>query len=159
MHHVRSAEQFLLWASRHYLRCAMHGTPAPEFVIEAFENADVEWLYYALDRVLVCLLAGQACEIVVHDARCPTVALHEQALLTGLRRLEQQDEAGFTAALSAVMLPSAIRVAEPPMKLLAAGLSHMRWDSHSPVGGREMDHGTGERAPAVHDGCRSRTIN
>ena len=150
-------EQFMIWASRHYLWSAIRSAPAPDFVFEAFENAGIDVLYYSLDRVLVCLLAAQTSEIVVHDVRCPCLALHEQALLTGCRRLQCGDDAGFAATMAAVMLPSAVKVAEPAMKLLAGGMLRMKPEySGMPLGyGDGAEDATGR----PHGSCQGRTIN
>lgn len=127
--------RFLVWASRHYLWSAVRSAPAPEFVLAAFGDAGIEWLYYALDRVLVCLLAAPACEIVVHDIRCPNVARHERALLAALDGLDRNDDDAFAAAMSAIMLPTAVKVAEPPMRLLAAGRSRINRDALPEIAG------------------------
>ncbi|MEX2125021.1 MAG: hypothetical protein WD795_14090 [Woeseia sp.] len=156
-HRLADPEQFIVWASRHYLWSAIRSTPAPDFVFEAFENAGIDVLYYSLDRVLVCLLAAPTREIVVHDVRCPCLALHEEALLTGLRRLQHGDDVGFVAALSAVMLQSAVKVSGPAMKLLAEGMRQMKVEHSATTG--EYGEGPDDAAWRQHGKCQDRTIN
>lgn len=150
-------EQFVVWASRHYLWSALRGTEAPDFVYDAFENAGIDFLYYSLDRVLVCLLAAPTRPVTVHDVRCHCLAEHEGALLDALARLQRNDDAGFSAAMSAIMLPSAVKVAEPAMKLLAAGMMRLKPEQLSWLGG-------GNEVPddTLRDqdyACYNRTIN
>lgn len=162
-HELKGPEQFIVWASRHYLWSAIRGTPAPSFVFEAFENAGIDILYYCLDRVLVCLLAAPTSEIIVHNAGCPCVARHEQALLMGLRRLQQNDDPGFAATMSAIMLPTAVKVSEPPMKLLADGLPQMKASADHEYGRTRgttgRDESPDEAAWWPHASCGNRTIN
>jgi hypothetical protein len=68
--------------------------------------------------VLVCLLAAPISTVTIHDVRCHCLEEHERALLAALARLQRD----VCTALSAIMLPSAIKVTEPAMKLLAAGM-------------------------------------
>jgi hypothetical protein len=151
------SEQLVVWASRHYLWSALRGTPAPDFIFEAFERAGIDFLYYALDRVLLCLLAAPTSLVTVHDLRCPCVALHEQALLMALRRLQRNDDAGFCMAMSAVMLPSAVKVSEPAMKLLAAGMTNVDRDRLSWL--RSISEIADETAAEHERTPNARTIN
>lgn len=121
-------EQFLIWASRHYLWSALRATPVPEFVVEAFDRIGLEHLYYSLDRVLVCLMAASTERILVHDIRCSCLSLHEQALIMALKSAQASDDQGYTAAMTAIMLPAAARVAEPALKSLSAGMLAMHPD-------------------------------
>lgn len=118
-------ERFYIWAGRHYLWSAQRRTPVPEFVVDAFETAGAGHLYYALDRVLVCLLAAPATAVVVHEVRCPCLARHERALVAALASLSWMDEEGYRKAMTGVMLPSAACVCESAMRLLAAGLQRL----------------------------------
>jgi hypothetical protein len=157
LYELTGPEQFVVWSSRHYLWSALRGTAAPDFVYEAFENAGIDFLYYSLDRVLVCLLAAPIRAVTVHDVRCHCLAQHEQALLSALRRLQRNDDAGFSAAMSAIMLPSAISMAQPAMKLLAAGMMRLKAGQLSwlGAGGQAPDETVRE-----HDRrCHNRTIN
>lgn len=122
---LRRPERLVIWASRHYLWSALRGTPVPEFVVDAFDHVGFEHLYYSLDRVLVCLMAAPTDSVTVHDVRCPCLSLHEQALIMALKRLADDDDHGYTAAMTAVMLPSAARVSQSAMKLLAQGLEQI----------------------------------
>jgi hypothetical protein len=157
LYELTAPEQFVVWSSRHYLWSALRGTEAPDFVYQAFENAGIDFLYYSLDRMLVCLLAAPIRAVTVHDVRCHCLAYHEQAMLSALRRLQANDDAGFSVAMSDVMLPSAISVAAPAMKLLAAGMMRLKSEQLSWLTrGRELPNETlRQRNHARH----GRTIN
>jgi hypothetical protein len=157
LHELGEQEKFVVWASRHYLWSAVRGTPVPDFVYEAFANAGIDFLYYSLDRILVCLLAAPSREITVHDVRCPCVAQHEKALLEALQRLQRNDDAGFATAMTAIMLPSAVKVAQPAMTLLAAGMTGLKTDQLSWLrcGHEAPDAAMGEQDRL----CSNRTIN
>lgn len=155
-HELELPEQFVVWASRHYLWSALRGTAAPDFVFDTFERAGIDFLYYSLDRILVCLLAAPTSLVTVHDVRCPCVSLHEQALLLALRRLRRNDDAGCSAAMSAVMLPSAVKVAEPAMRLLAAGMMRLTDEQLSWLGADDLPE---EKVQEDEWPCHTRTIN
>lgn len=125
LHCLELPERLYIWAARHYLWSAQRRTPVPEFVVDAFETAGAGHLYYALDRVLVCLLAAPATALVVHEVRCPCLSRHERALLAALASLSWMDEEGYRKAMTGVMLPSAACVCESAMRLLAAGLQQL----------------------------------
>ena len=157
VYELSAAEQFVVWSSRHYLWSALREKEAPDFVYLAFENAGIDFLYYSLDRMLVCLLAAPRKAITVHDVRCHCLAHHERALLAALERLQANDDAGFSGAMSGIMPPSAVSVAAPAMKLLAAGMMRLKAEQLSWLtAGYESPNETGrERYPA----CQGRTIN
>lgn len=120
LHKIQRPERFVIWASRHYLWSALRAAPVPAFVVDAFEEAGKGCLYYALDRVLVCLMAASTEAVTVHDVRCPCLSFHEQSLIMAVKSFSRGDKQGYQAAMHAIMLPSAARVCEPAMKLLAA---------------------------------------
>lgn len=157
LYELSAAERFVVWSSRHYLWSALREREAPDFVYLAFENAGIDFLYYSLDRMLVCLLAAPLKVITVHDVRCHCLAHHERALLAALERLQANDDAGFSGAMSGIMLPSAVSVATPAMKLLAAGMMRLKAEQLSWLtAGYELPNETRlERYPA----CQGRTIN
>jgi hypothetical protein len=150
-------EQFVIWASRHYLWSVLRGTPVPGFVVEAFDRIGLEHLYYSLDRVLVCLMIASTERIVVHDIRCSCLSLHEQVLIMALKRAQASDGRGCTAAMTAIMLPAAARAAEPALKSLSAGMLAMRTDELEWV---VLDEECIDPASVMqHSHARSETIN
>lgn len=157
LHDLAGSDRFVVWASRHYLWSAIRGRPVPEFVLDAFDDIGMEYLYYSLDRVLVCLMAAPTEQIFVHDVRCPCLSVQEQALLLALRRVAKDDEHGYSAAMTAIMLPSAARVSASAMKLLSNGLGAI--DDRKLAWLAADDECVEQRVDGAGDGRPSRTIN
>ena len=79
-------------------------------------------LYSSLERVCAYLAAAATVEIPVHAIDCPSVAQHEQALIMAVRALQAGNEFGYSAAMSAIARPSAVRVLRSDMLKIALAL-------------------------------------
>jgi len=113
----------IFWASRNYLRAVSRADEVPQELIDTFEEAKLRYFYHALVRVLKRLLATTSEPLAVHEVDCPCVAYHEQVLICGLRALQRQCYVEYSAAMSAILPPSAVRQAHSDMAVLASALS------------------------------------
>jgi len=113
----------ILWASRNYLRAVSRADEIPQELIDAFEKAKLRYFNYALVRVLKRLLATTIEPLALHEIDCPCTAYHEQVLICGLRALQRQRYVDYSAAMSAILPPSAVRLAHTDMAVLASALA------------------------------------
>lgn len=67
-------------------------------------------------------MAASTERILVHEIRYSCLSLHEQALIMALKSTQAGDDQGYMAAMTAIMLPAAARVAQPALKTLSAGM-------------------------------------
>ena len=79
-------------------------------------------LVSSLERVCNTLAAAATSDLRVHALDCPNVAQHEQALVMAVRALQSGNEFGYTAAMSAIVHPSAVRVLRRDMQQIALAL-------------------------------------
>lgn len=141
----------ILWASRIYLAHTMRREPVPAIVEETFSDAGLSYLYEALKRVHNRLIVAATSGLYLHDPVCPQRSFHEQAFISALRKLGDGCTAGYTIAMSAILPPSAIRLAHTDMTIIASALADIErfWPADVSAGGAYM----GWRTPASGSGA------
>lgn len=127
--------ELVLWASRIHLACTTRRQPVPEIVEETFDDAGFAYLYEALKRVNTRLLVSSTTRMQMHRAECPCRSFHEQALITALRNLQKGSTAGYEASMSAILPPSAVRLALTDMTIIASALGDIErfWPAKRPA--------------------------
>lgn len=120
---LSSVEQALVRVARIYLRRHAEGAPEPaahlDLLLDQFGGIGgitSAWLV-ALDRFVVACADG----VHVLPPCCARLTLAEQALLTALRRLAEQDGRAAAAALSSVVAPAAARQCLAALEVVARG--------------------------------------
>lgn len=120
---LSSVEQALVRVARIYLRRHAEGAPDPaahlDLLLDQFGGLGgitSAWLV-ALDRFVVACTDG----VHVLPPCCARLTLAEQALLTALRRLGEDDCRAAAAALSAIVAPSAARQCLEALEVVARG--------------------------------------
>ena len=109
---------FIVPASRMYLS-NQHGLVHE--LLHGLCNCETrQVLCSSLERVCDYLTATT--EISIHAIHCPYVARHEQALIMAVRALQNGNEFGYSAAMSAITHPTAARVLRSDMQRIALAL-------------------------------------
>ncbi|MEM8817774.1 MAG: hypothetical protein AAGE85_18310 [Pseudomonadota bacterium] len=134
----------LIWASRLYLSSRAYDTPSTDWLATTFGGRSDRRMFMALMRVWDSMLVSTNEQMILHTPECSCMSPHEQALITGLRCLQNTSAAGFYAAMSSVLPPAAVRLIRPAMLDLAAVLS----DLERRVGGLRLVHDADIASPA-----------
>ena len=116
---MRIAE-IIVPASRSYL--SNQDGRARGALLDRCDEATAEVLADSLERVCATLATATTSELAIHAIDCPSVAQHEQALVMAVRALQSGNEFGYTAAMTAVVRPSAVRVMRADMQRIALAL-------------------------------------
>ena len=141
--HLSHVEQALVRVARIYLRRHAEGAPDPAAHLDLLLNqfggiggVTSAWLV-ALDRFVVACADG----VHVLPPCCTRLTLGEQALLTALRRTGEGDARAATAALSAVVPPTAARQCLEALEVVARGTAGDRdaADFAVPAAWRHLD--------------------
>ena len=133
----------ILWASRTYLLAVSREKPIPEMLPATFEEAQLSYLYNALVRVLKRLVASTTVTLTVHEADCPCTTFYEQALITAIRGLQNGNPDEYRIAMTAILPPSAVRLAHTDMSIIASALSDIErfWPAAAPVESTQSETG------------------
>lgn len=118
-----SPTDIIVWATRVYLHPKSRHEPVPNGLEETFRAANRQYLLEALIRVLDRLVASTLEDLTVHAPHCHVRAFHEQVLITALRYLQKNDTQGYYLTMSALLPPSAVRLAQTDMTIISSGLS------------------------------------
>ncbi len=113
---------FVVWASRVYLYNVSQRLPIPDYLEEIFREAKQSDMYEALIGALSVLRVGAIDSLPVHEPNCPCASEYEQALIMGIRALQNRSYEGYVAALSSILRSTAIRSIYPNMLLVAHAL-------------------------------------
>lgn len=89
------------------------------------DNETKTVLFSSLERVCNYLAAAATTEISIHEIDCRSVAQHEQALVMAVRALQNGNEFGYSAAMSAIAHPTAARVLRRDMLTIALALNRL----------------------------------
>ena len=106
--------EFIVPASRMFLS-GRHGQ-VHDLLYGHCDRETKNVLFSSLERVCDYLAAAATTEIAIHAIDCPKVAQHEQALIMAVRALQNGNEFGYSAAMSAIAHPSAARVLRRDMR-------------------------------------------
>ena len=133
----------ILWASRTYLLAVSREESIPEVLPATFEEAQLSYLYGALVRVLKCLVASTTVTLTVHEAGCPCTTFYEQALITALRSLQNGKPDEYRIAMTAILPPTAVRLAHTDMSIIASALSDIErfWPAAAPTESTQSETG------------------
>lgn len=147
--YFESPAEVILWASRLYLSHTVEGRRPPPILDETFSEARLSYMYEALKRLLDRILVGANTKLVLHQPACRRLAIHEQALLAGLRCLQRQSGVGYKMTMASILPPAVTRVLRDDMEIVAGALTDMErfWPKASvqavadPIGGAARPRG------------------
>lgn len=91
-------------------------------LLDRCDEATAEVLADSLERICSTLATATTSELAVHGIDYPGIAQHEQALVMAVRALQSGNEFGYTAAMTAIVGPSAVRVMRTDMQRIALAL-------------------------------------
>ncbi|MEM7432161.1 MAG: hypothetical protein AAF351_09485 [Pseudomonadota bacterium] len=116
-------QPLLLWLSRCYLRFHISGESLPSELFDFLQNPARRNVYQALSNVWDVMLSSTHEGLALHDPFCPCLSTHEQALIMGLGCIETRTPRGFKATMLAIVPPTAVRVLEVHMQVLADAIA------------------------------------
>ena len=113
----------ILWATRLYQSYKAKRLSAPDILEETFEGARLAYMYDALKRLVNRISTGANVRLQLHHPTCPRVALHEQALLTGLRCLQRGSNAEYEMTMVSILPLTLVRHLRSDLEIVASALS------------------------------------